>query len=349
MRNRLATACVVVFTVGGPLILASRAQENRASAIQHEGAGLPARPTGADFPRRYPRNEAEFDKMFDELKNWGRWGKDDTRGTINLITDAKRAQAAALVKSGVSVSLAHDLMTADAPDNRNPLIHKMNEGFRTDVYTFNYHGQGMTHFDALCHQAQKDVLYNGIPGSASNEHGCAIGVEAFRDGIVTRGILIDIPRLRRVPWIEPGTPIYPEEVEAWEKQTGLNIGTGDAIFLRYGRWVRRAQRGAWQALGNAAGFHASIGPWLKARDVALVAAENTAEAQTEPPYMTEGVRMPLHVFLVAGLGMPIIDDVDLDAVAETAARLNRWEFMVVIAPLRVPGGTGGPINPVAIF
>ena len=345
MKRTIAiTGSVAVLALA---LVAGRSHLSVRAAAQ-EGAA-PKRPTGAEFPRKYPKDEAEFNKMFDELKNWGRWGKDDRLGTINLITEAKRKQALALAKTGITVSLAHDLMKEEAPDNQNPLKQVMGAGFSTDTYTFSYHGQGMTHIDALCHQNQHEILYNNTPKSLSNENGCALGIEAFKNGIVTRGVLIDMPRLKNVPWLEPGTPVYQEDVEAWEKKTGVKISAGDAIFLRYGRWTRRARLGPWKALANAAGFHPSIATFVKQRDVAIVAAENTAEAQTEPPYLTDGVRMPLHVFLVAGLGMPIIDDVDLDAAAEVAARLNRWEFLVVISPLSVPKGTGGPINPTAIF
>ena len=305
--------------------------------------------TGESFRKKYPANESEFDRMFDELKNWGRWGNDDRLGTINLITDAKRKQASQLVRNGISVSLSHDLMKDEAPDNRNSFQQALGGNFQADTYTFRYHGEATTHIDALCHQSQKQMMYNGVPSSASNAKGCAIGIEHLKNGIVTRGVLIDMPRLKDVPYLEPPTPVYPEDVEAWEKKVGIKITAGDAIFLRTGRWTRRAKLGPWNSYWNNSGFHPSIGPWLKARDVAVVGAEATAEAKTDAPYLTEGVSMPLHVFLVAGLGMPIIDNVDLDAVAETAARLRRWEFMVVIAPLSVPGGTGGPVNVVGIF
>jgi len=163
----------------------------------------------------------------------------------------------------------------------------MGPAFTTDTQTFNYHRTYVTHIDAICHQSQHDMLYNGIPRTARNENGCVTGIENLKNGIVTRGILIDIPRLRGVPYLEPLTAIYPEEVEAWETKVGVKIGAGGAIFLRYGRLGRREKLGPWRAMGNA-GFHPSMGPWTKARDVALVAAENTAEAQTGQPYLTDG-------------------------------------------------------------
>jgi len=295
-----------------------------------------------------PVTAAEYDKLFNENNNWGRWGKDDKLGTLNLITDAKRKQAAALVKTGMTVSLAHDLSTEEAVDNPNPLKLVMAANFRGDTQTYTYHGTFITHFDALCHQAYKDMMYNGVPTSASNERGCANGVEHFKNGIVTRGILIDIPRLKGVPWLDPPTAIYAEDIEAWEKQAGVKVSAGDALILHTGRWARRAKLGPWKVLGNAAGLHASVIPWFRQRDVAIAAGDTTVDIQTTPPY-TEGQTVPLHPGLIAALGMTLIDDVDTEALAETAARLRRWEFMFVVTPLPVPGGTGGPVNPVAIF
>lgn len=301
-------------------------------------------------PANAPRmSAAEFEQLFKTNNNWGRWGKNDKLGTMNLITNAKRKQAAALVKSGIAVSIAHDLSSEAALDNPNPMKLAMGPNFRTDVQTFNYHGPFVTHLDSLCHYPYNGRLYNDIPVTANNENGCAIGIENLKDGIVTRGVLIDIPRLKGVPYLEPPTPVTPEEVDAWLKKTGLKVTPGDAIVLRTGRWARRATVGPWRALGNAAGFTGAMVPWLKSHDVALVGGDTTADIQSEPRLIDgEAGRMPIHT-AIAWLGMNLIDDVDPEALAETAARLNRWEFMMVVAPLRVPGATGGPVNPIAIF
>jgi kynurenine formamidase len=291
---------------------------------------------------------AEFDALFKANNNWGRWGKDDVRGTANLITDAKRRQAAGLVRSGIAVSVAHDLSTASAVDNPSPLGRLMAPSMRSDTLTFNYHGGFTTHIDALCHYLHGGLRYNGVAPSGSQEAGCVPGIDTVQDGIVTRGILVDIPRLKGVPYLAPGTPIYREDIEAWEKMAGVKIGPGDALVLRTGRWARRAALGPEPALNNAAGFHVSVGPWIKARDVAIAGGDVSVEVQTTPP-LVEGLAGPLHTLLITGLGMTIIDNFDTEKLAETAARLERWEFMLMIAPLRVPGGTGSPVNPIAVF
>jgi kynurenine formamidase len=149
-----------------------------------------------------------------------------------------------------------------------------------------------------------------------------------------------------VPFLEPGTPVFPEDVEAWEKKAGVKVSSGDVIFLRTGRWARRAKVGPWAIAKQAAGFHASIAPWLKARGVAMMGSDAAADVT---PSMVEGVALPVHVLAIVALGMNLFDNQDLEAVAETAAKLNRWEFMLSVAPMPVQGGTGFPVNALAIF
>jgi kynurenine formamidase len=180
-------------------------------------------------------------------------------------------------------------------------------------------------------------MYNGYSFQETvKEGGCQkLGIDALPNGIVTRGILIDIPRLKGVPSLPPGTHVYPEDIEAWEKQAGIKISPGDAIFLHTGRWTT----------GQTSGYDISVAPWLRARDVALVSGDGTQDVgqiQGLPP-------LPLHHFVLVALGANILDNADLRALAETAARLGRWEFMLTVAPIATHGGTGSPVNPLAIF
>jgi kynurenine formamidase len=307
---------------------------------------------GAAQAARTPRNQAEFDQMFDKVSNWGRWGKEDELGTANLLTEAKRKQAASLVKNGLSVSLAHNPMKDKADDNPQPYevtvaVPKPDAFATSDTYRISYHGYAHSHLDALCHIFHKGMMYNGVPNSAVTAGGCGkAGIQGLKNGIVTRGILIDIPRLKGVPYLEPSTPVFPEDVEAWEKKANVKVSAGDVIFLRTGRWARRAKVGPWNIATQAAGFHASIAPWLKARGVAMLGSDAAADVS---PSMVEGVALPVHVLTIAGLGMNLFDNQDLEAVAETAAKLNRWEFMLSVAPMPVQGGTGFPVNALAIF
>ena len=297
---------------------------------------------------RKPRNIEEFDAMFQELNNWGRWGADDELGTINLITAEKVREAGALVLSGLTVSLAHNPMPDEAPDNPDAAFnHTMGQSLRSDTYEFTYHGYGVSHMDSLCHFLWNDRLYNDISPSASTPDGCSkLGIQNLKSGIITRGILLDFPRLKEVPYLEPQTPIYVEDIEAWEAQAGVTVSPGDVIFVRTGRWARRAELGPWQVAGNSAGLHASVLPWIKERGVAAVGSDVATDVM---PSLVEGVRQPVHTMLIAGFGTNIFDNMDLEALAEVAASENRWEFMLTAGPIPVEGGTGSPLNPIAVF
>lgn len=312
-----------------------------------QGRAQPTAPAGPTADRS-PKNAAEFDEMFCRISNWGRWGQDDQLGSANLVTPAKRKQAAALVKNGLSVSLAHNPLTERADDNASPFEHTMNRGFTMDTYKVSYHGYAHSHIDALCHILYKDRTYNGYARADVNtEKGCTkLGIDFLKNGIVTRGILIDIPRLKGLPYLEPGTPVYVEDLEAWEKKAGLKIGSGDAILLRTGRWARREAVGPWSIGRNEAGFHASVAPWIKARGVAFVGSDDAADVV---PSLVDGINLPVHTLLITALGINLLDNQDLEAVAPTAAKLNRWEFMLTLAPVPVTGGTGFPVNALATF
>jgi kynurenine formamidase len=297
---------------------------------------------------RAPRNAVEFDALFQQVKNWGRWGPNDQLGAANLVTEAKRRQAAGLAKLGLTVSLARNPITEPAEDNASPFEHTMNRGFTTDTYRVSYHGYAHSHLDALCHILYKDQTYNGYPRAEVNtDKGCTkLSIDNLKQGVITRGVLLDIPRLKGVPYLEPGTPVYQEDVEGWEKQAGVKVGPGDAVLLRTGRWARRDKVGAWLVGQSAAGFHASIATWLKARDVAFVGSDAASEVM---PSGVDGVNLPVHTLVITALGINILDNQDLERLAETAARLKRWEFELFINPVPVTGGTGSPLNTLAVF
>ena len=300
-------------------------------------------------PVREPTTVAQFDRWMDELSNWGRWGDDDELGAANLMTDDKRREAAALVRTGTTVSLAHDLLTEEAADTSEPYVLQMNvnpeaqnSGDRVEIY---FHGVTFSHLDGLCHVFYKDQVYNGHDfRDVATEDGCVkMDTTAMKNGLVTRGILVDMPRLKGVPYLEPGTKLYREDIEAWEAHAGVRLGSGDALLLRTGRWAHRAAVGPSREMS---GWDASVMPFLAERDIALLGADSVHEAPDSVPGLGFN---PIHRFAIVSRGMNLLDNLDLEAAAETAASLNRWEFMLVIAPLRVPGGTGSPVNPLAIF
>ena len=285
----------------------------------------------------------QYERWKKELSNWGRWGKDDQIGALNLITPAKRRQAAALVKDGVSVSLAADADTVKAVDNPTPYEVTM-QGISSDRIAVSYHGIAHTHLDSLAHINENGVFYNGYTPNADavvKQGHEKNSIHNVKNGIVTRGILIDIPRLKGVPYLEPGTPIYVEDLEAWEKQAGVKVSAGDALFVRTGVWARRRAEG-----GRSAGLDPSVIPWLKQRDISLLGSDH-------PQYVSPGTattpRGAVHDFALVHLGVHLFDNCDLEALAAAAAARKRWEFMLTAAPLPIRGGTGSPLNPIATF
>jgi kynurenine formamidase len=297
--------------------------------------------------------QAEYERWQKELSNWGRWGANDELGALNLITPAKRRQAAGLVKDGVTVSLASNLSIDKGPDVPCPvewsMINASPNGASDRIGFPCIHGAGTTHLDAFAHVFFGGKMWNGydVAATVSKEKGAAKGaILNFKNGIVTRGVLYDIPRLKGVPFLEPGIRVTVADLEAWEKKSGVRVGAGDAMLFRWGRWTRRAKLGVWPINAESAGLDNSVMPWLRKRDIAILGWETPGYAPA-PPGDLPG--LPLHNFVLTILGVPLIDRADFDAAAEVAAARNRWEFMLTIAPLPVPNGTGSPVNPIATF
>jgi kynurenine formamidase len=235
---------------------------------------------------------------------------------------------------------------------------KMRAGAAMDVISSTYHATTTTHMDSLCHYIFEGKTYNGWeiekyhqatptrPGFGEGPGCMKNSILGFKDGLLTRGILVDIPLMKGVKYLEPGVAVTVADLEAWEKYAGLKIGSGDALFLRTGRFLRRAERGPWPAATQSAGFHVSVMPWMKQRDVALLSSDSVEDVQ---PSNIEGFPRPIHMVAINALGMPLIDVADLEEVAKVAARLKRWEFMLTVTALPAPGGSGSPVNPTATF
>ena len=292
---------------------------------------------------------AQYEQWKLELSNWGRWGEDGEIGALNLITPQKSLEAVALVQEGFSVSLASDINTVQAVDNPRPYEHEM-LSISSDRLAVSYHGITHTHIDALAHINDGGTFFDGYTPDAdatlASGHEKS-SIHNLKDGVLTRGVLIDIPRFRGLPYLEPGTPIYVEDLEAWEEQTGVRISSGDALFIRTGVWARREAEGPWlrgrARGGRSAGLHPSVIPWLKERDIALLGSDH-------PTYVSPS-NLPgaVHDFAILYLGIHMLDNCDLEALGAAAAERGRWEFLLMLAPLPIPGGTGSPLNPIAVF
>ena len=360
MRARLLTQgwLVVVTVVTVALASCVPAADESAVPVQEAAPSAMAYTPPTVPPESHDLNQADIERLMEELSNWGRWGPSDELGAANLITPAKRLEAIALATEGITVSLAHRLLTDEAADVSRPFERRMlglpdptrEPGFRggvSDNYNISYHGYSHSHIDSLCHILYKGLMYNGVSQETITEAGCSnASIASLQAGIVTRGVLIDIPRLKGVPYLEPGTPIYMEDLEAWEEMAGVTVRPGDALFVRTGRWARRADVGPWAVSEQTAGLHASTMPWIKARDVSFLGSDGVSDVI---PSQVEEVGLPVHLLTIVAMGVDLFDNQDLEALAETAARLNRWEFMLVAAPLAVEGGSGSPLNALAIF
>jgi kynurenine formamidase len=298
--------------------------------------------------------KADIDRLRRAISNWGRWGANDELGAVNLITPAKRNEAARLVKEGIAVSLAHNESTDLAPDNNHPLDHKMlttgatqGEIFALDQYGEAFHGLGMTHLDALAHMMDGGQLYNGFSRNTVTDTGAEnASVLALKDGIFTRGVLFDIPRLEGKPYLDLRERIYPADLDRWAKEAGISVEPGDVVLIRTGRWARREKLGPWNLGQSSPGLDVSCAVWLHKHDIAVLGSDVESDIIPSP---IDGVLMPVHLLVLNAMGMPIVDNMDLERVAQVAAEQHRWVFLLTLAPEAVPGGTGSPINPTAIF
>jgi kynurenine formamidase len=302
-----------------------------------------------------------LERVFEETKNWGRWGPDDQRGALNWITPAKRAAAAALVREGLVVSCALELQTTPGPGNPVPAQHMMivagdargNSGMPGLEATNDYlgvacHGVAISHIDALCHVSVEGRMYNGFDAGLVKSIGALRNsIMAARDGVVSRGVLLDIPRLRGVGWLEPGDSIFPEELAAAEHAQGSAVSEGDVLLVATGRDLRRARLGPWDATQSLAGLHPSCVPWLHARRVAVLGSDGVSDPL--PPNAAPGWPLPIHQCCIAGMGVHLLDNLELGRLATACAERGRWEFLFALAPLRLERGTGSPVNPLAML
>jgi len=303
--------------------------------------------------------EADFRRAMKELSNWDRWGNDDELGAANLITPAKRKQALNLAREGLAISMAHDVAQEKAADAANILervVVNVSPTGATDryQYTGTYHGVIHSHLDAVdCHIMSDGKGYNGRSmEDIKTAGGCPKGnINALKDGVVTRGILFDATRLpgKATPqgWLEPGTAIHREDLEALEKIERVKVSPGDVILLYTGRWKRRAALGPWPNATGFAGYHADVAYFLKERGVSFIGHDGPNDVS--PTGFPQTVGLPIHQLALVAMGVSIFDNLDFERTAEEAKRLNRYEFLFMASPLRIDKGMGSPLNPLAIF
>ncbi len=298
--------------------------------------------------------EAEVLGYLESCSNWGRWGASDDAGTINLITPEKRKEAAALVQSGRAVSLAYPLNTVGGPGNFNPAQHYIRtwREAAVDYIGLLFHGYATTHVDALCHIFWEGKGWNGHPASDVTSTGARFGaVDAWANGITTRGVLLDIPKFRGVPFVDLDAPVRGWELEAAAEAQGTPLRSGDAVLVYSGRAAFLAGRPeAVPGTRPTAGLHVDCCPVLKKYDAAILGWDQLdATPSGYEAFDTRAAGGPVHVVAIVYMGLPLLDNARLEPLAEACAQEGRYEFLLTINPLNVRGGTGSPVNPIAIF
>ncbi|MBW8795701.1 MAG: cyclase family protein [Streptomyces sp.] len=297
----------------------------------------------------------DFDALFEEVRAWGRWSPAD-RGAWNRVTGERVRGAAAAVRSGRVVPLGLPWNTVPGPDNPRPALHHMTDlgdvespepATHKDFIAADYHGKAVTHLDALCHVSYRGRLYDGRTAKdAVGAAGARFGAVSALGPLVTRGVLLDLPAAFGVRWLEPGVAVHAEDVRAAERALDVRIAEGDAVLLRSGRTRRSRELGAWDPGTACAGLHVDAVPVLAERGIALLGGDGDSDVRPSP---VDGVHSPVHALVVAAMGVPLLDNLDLEALSAATARAGRYEFLLVVAPLNIPGGTGSPVNPVAVL
>jgi kynurenine formamidase len=296
--------------------------------------------------------------MYESLKNWGRWGPDDERGTLNHLTEARRAAASRLVRSGESISLGRDLGTEPSPENPWPAQHHMLAsgdardssgipGYEAarDHVALDVHGLFTTHVDALSHMFVRGEMFGGRPASEVRSNGATANtVLSMADGVVGRGVLLDVPRALGRNYLDAGEVIGVADLDAAESAQEVQVAAGDVLLVA---WGRDARRGAKKVFDGFAGLHAECLPWLYEREVAVLGSDGISDPM--PFVGTPDWPFPVHQIGITAMGLPLIDNMALARLGERCAAAGRWEFLFAMGPLRIPGATGCPVNPVAVL
>ncbi|MBP2049822.1 kynurenine formamidase [Streptomyces griseochromogenes] len=303
-------------------------------------------------------SEADFRSLHRRLRDKAPGGRAG-RGALETITGTQVLAAVREVRSGRAVSLAAPVNTRIAPDDADPAEHRLTApasghprarglDFARDRFAMNIHGDVDSHLDALCHVIYDGTLHGGLPAAdvLSPDGADALSVDLARDGIVGRGVLLDIPRLHGVPWLEPGSHVTADDLAAAEAEQGLRVGRGDILLVRVGHRLRREELGPWDVSGARAGLHPGAMEFVAEREVSVLGSDGNND--TAPSAVRE-VGFPVHVLAVHAMGLPLLDYLRFEDLAPVCAREGRWTFLCVIAPLLLPSATGSPVNPLAIL
>ncbi len=300
----------------------------------------------------------EFAELFDALSTWGRWGEGDERGSLHHSTAATVVAGAALVRDGRTFGLGRPLDTRTSAHNPKPADHHMtmladDDGsgplrFMMDYVGQDYHHASHSHIDALCHVSYGGSLYNGFKtaSTVSADGAAALSVETLKEGLVGRGVLLDVPGVRERSWLEPGESVFRDDLEAAEQAQGVRVGAGDILLVRTGYAQRLAELGDTNGNGSVAGLHPTAMTFVADRRVTALGSDGNSDTA---PSTTQGVAFPIHVLAINAMGVHLLDYLTLEDMREACASAGRWDFLFVAAPMKIGGGTGSPVNPIAIL
>lgn len=301
--------------------------------------------------RNFP-SESELDALFDEVDNAGRWGDDDELGTLNFITPEKRVAAARLVREGRALSIARDLDTVQSANNPQPVRHTMCYQSHypigcVDAVVIDTHGFSITHLDAVAHVYRGEDVYNRRQAAAvALPGGLSFGdILAQKDGMFTRGVLLNIAAVRGEEWLSPGDGVTAADLAAAEQRQGVTVESGDCIFVYTGLQKREAVEGP-ENLGERVGIMPDAIRWMHQREISVYSGD-CVDAFPNP----YGPRYAIyfHAIALAAMGLVLLDIPALEPLVEVCAELDRSDFLLTMAPLRLKGGTGCPVNPIALF
>ena len=321
----------------GPL---EAAAANAAGPLPVPGAEAVA---GQAIDKSVPTSE-EIASFYRARRNWGRWGADDQVGAVNLITPQKRVAAAALVKTGRTVPLGRVFEPAQHFVS-NMATGKVGGGFMQDYYGYIYHGSAITHVDALSHSWVRDGMWNGRdPAKEIDTSGARFGdITAWSGRLITRGVLIDVPRHRREPHVTAEKPVHGWELEEIAKAQGVAVGAGDALLVYSGR--EAYDRAPAKQPARRPGLHGSCAKFIRDHDVAVLVWDLMDACD-----QACGADNPDRVHaVIANFGVALVDNALLEPLAAACLEERRYEFMFVAQPLRVLRGSGSAANPTAIF
>jgi kynurenine formamidase len=302
-------------------------------------------------------NTTDFRSLYRDLHRMAP-GATTARGALATITPEHVLAATREVRSGRTVSLAAPLATRPAPDAAEPAEHRLTAPvgaprtsglqFARDHIAMNVHGDVDSHIDALCHVIYDGTVHGGAPAAdvLGPDGAGEQSIDLARDGIVGRGVLLDIPRLRGEPWLAPGTHVTGEDLAAAEQRQGLRVGSGDILLVRVGHRRRRQDLGPWNVANGRAGLHPTALRFLAERQVAVLGGDGNSDTA---PSAAHGVAFPVHVLAIHAMGLHLLDYLSFEDLAPLCAQERRWSFLCVIAPLRLPTATGSPVNPLAIL